>query len=513
MDLDIIGKIKETAMHFPERTASTNGRDRLSYKELWEYSERLAVCLKNELGEEKQPLAVYGHKSPWMLVCFLACVKAGHGYCPIDISVPDARVEMILHSLPEGPVLAAEQNCSVPGDKEVWSFQQIQEICQMEKMDCCEPDTYVKGDGIWYMIFTSGSTGTPKGVQITADCLHHFTDWAVNLGGAASAEAMRESEEQNLIFLNQAPFSFDLSVMDLYTSLACGGTLYCLEKNVQADYRLLMEHLANAKANVWVSTPSFAEMCLCEQSFCADRMEGMRLFLFCGETLGNRTVAKLQQRFPEAVIINTYGPTESTVAVTGVIVTPEINEKRNPLPVGKAKPGTQILIFDENGQELPEGKKGEVIIAGNTVSPGYYGQPALTEKAFFEIDGMRAYRTGDRGYLENGQLFYCGRIDLQIKYHGYRIELEDIENNIRKLPYIEHVVVLPRERGGKVSSLMAYVVEKSIVEDEKTENDRLKQELLSFLPEYMVPKKFVFLDTMPMTANGKADRKKLGGGL
>ena len=124
---------------------------------------------------------------------------------------------------------------------------------------------------------------------------------------------------------------------------------------------------------------------------------------------------------------------------------------------------------------------------------------------------LRGYHTGDKGYLKNGLLYYCGRIDLQVKLHGYRIELEDIENNLRKLPDIRHAVVLPNIRNQKVSSLTAYVTEQKFPNDTKAETARLKEQLSSFLPDYMIPKKFVFLEQMPMTINGKADRRSLEG--
>ena len=247
-------------------------------------------------------------------------------------------------------------------------------------------------------------------------------------------------------------------------------------------------------------------------------MPQMQVFLFCGETLGNRTARKLQERFPHSCVVNTYGPTESTVAVTDVLVTREVEQQENPLPVGRARPGTTIEIWDEEGKILPEGEKGEIIIIGDTVSTGYYGRPDLTEKSFFVVDSgyalIRGYHTGDKGYLKDGMLYYCGRIDLQIKLHGYRIELEDIENNIRRLPWIEHVVVVPNSRGGRVTSLTAYVVRRDGVPDEAHTAEaaqKMRDELQQFLPDYMVPKKTVFLDQMPMTNNGKADRKLLGG--
>lgn len=459
--MDIIKAIKDYASAFPERIAVRNGDRMLTYEQLWEYSDRLADWLLENGDSGKAPVAVYGHKDPWMLVCFLGCVKSGRAYCPIDISVPDARVETILRTLPSKFALTTEALCADAGDKRVVDISGLKHITvEGDGSDGAVSERdWVSGDETYYIIFTSGSTGTPKGVQITADCLNHYLDWSVGLGSTPQ-------EKSGQVFLNQAPFSFDLSVMDLYTSLASGGTLYCLEKTVQADYRALMRSLGESGANVWVSTPSFAEVCLSERAFAEEMMPDLQVFLFCGETLGNRTAKKLQERFPKARIVNTYGPTESTVAVTDVLVTPELGQQESPLPVGRAKPGTRIEICDPDGAVLPEGEKGEIIIIGDTVSTGYYGQPELTEKAFFVCDTgkqkkQRGYRTGDKGYLKDGMLYYCGRIDLQVKLHGYRIELEDIENNIRKLPQVEHVVVVPNSRGGKVSSLTAYIVKRS----------------------------------------------------
>lgn len=527
--MDILRELQRYAQEIPERAAIRCGDVVLTYEELWKYSDALAMWIlhrekakagvKGEvLLEAKHPIAVYGHKNPWMLVCFLACVKAGHAYCPIDWSVPEARTERILRSLPSEIVFATETLHADVGEKQVIKLLQMQQLAGdgrngtpeeygTEALKECKAETnWVRGSETWYIIFTSGSTGMPKGVQISADCLNHYLDWSVGLGSS-------REEKRGQVFLNQAPFSFDLSVMDLYTCLASGGTLYCLEKSVQSDYRCLMESLEESGANVWVSTPSFAEVCLSEHSFAEEKLPGLTVFLFCGETLGNRTVRKLQERFPKARIVNTYGPTESTVAVTDVLVTPELAEGIEPLPVGRAKPGTRIEIWDENGCVLPDGEKGEVIILGDTVSTGYYGQEDLTARAFFTDakTGERGYRTGDKGYLEQGMLFYCGRIDLQIKLHGYRIELEDIENNIRHLSGVEHVAVLPNVRDGKVKSLTAYVVEGEVPQDARAESARLKQDLLQYVPDYMVPKKFVFLEQMPMTDNGKADRKRLGG--
>lgn len=600
----------------PEQVVMIGQGRKMTYRELWLFSDRLAAWLLKQEGNSGigMPIAVYGHKHPWMLVCFLGCVKSGRAYCPIDISVPDARVDMILSALPSDTVLATETMQNVCG-KNVIGMGALEKIFHDESLLPPDHSYWVSGDETYYIIFTSGSTGIPKGVEISADCLGNYLDWSVGLGTSPE-------QKKGQIFLNQAPFSFDLSVMDLYTCLASGGTLYCLEKEIQSDYGKLMQALRESGANVWVSTPSFADVCLSEPKFNRELMPNLQVFLFCGETLGNRTARKLMERFPEALVVNTYGPTESTVAVTDVLVTPELAVSSAALPVGRAKPGTRIEIRDTEGRCVPEGEKGEIVIIGNTVSMGYYGQEELTKRAFFLVPSVknrlssdqaedkstgdkntgdsgqsceRAYRTGDEGYLQDGMLYYSGRIDLQIKLHGYRIELEDIENNIRRLPEIEHAVVIPNQRAGKVTSLTAYVVlsrqmesdshgvvdqeaengrhdfvdkgaesgqhgavcrevesgqydvvcreaesgqhgavcrevesgQHSVVcrkretyvqetarwkpEDEKAASAKLRTRLAEFLPSYMIPKKFVFLEHMPMTNNGKADRKLLGG--
>ena len=156
--LNILQKIRGYAQNVPERTAVRCGAEALTYRELWEYSDVLAAWLKAQAGEEKQPLAVYGHKNPWMLVCFLACVKSGHGYCPIDISVPDARTAMILQALPDGPVLTTEDMQVDAGTKRVLTLEEIRKLAGAKNSNAPSETDWVTGDDTWYIIFTSGST-------------------------------------------------------------------------------------------------------------------------------------------------------------------------------------------------------------------------------------------------------------------------------------------------------------------------------------------------------------------
>lgn len=490
--------------------------DTLTWKDLDAWSDALAAYLYQlEMDDPRCPLVVYGHKSIYMLVCFLACVKSGHAYCPVDDSMPQQRVEDIIACV-GAPVILTTEKLSMATDSSVLTLERIREICETPAPVHVEDLVPVRDEETYYIIFTSGSTGKPKGVQITRACLENFISWGIHLGDDACSISM---EEHVLHFLNQAPFSFDLSVMDVYLSLYTGGRICAVSRQVQNTPSLLYEALSDANIHVWVSTPSFADVCLSDPCFSQELLPEVNRFLFCGEILTNRTAARLREQFPKAVVVNTYGPTESTVAVTETVVDDQMIETISPLPVGKTRNGTWLYILDEQGNQLPEGERGEVVIVGDTVSPGYFKNPEQTDKVFavttVEGTSYRLYHTGDKGYLQDGQLYYCGRIDFQIKLHGYRIEIEDIENNLVKIPGVEKAAVIPNYRNGKVSSLTAYLSYPGMEHKDNKEQFQLTQkiraELGQLLPAYMLPKKFVYMDHLPLTNNGKVDRRNIGG--
>jgi D-alanine--poly(phosphoribitol) ligase subunit 1 len=209
-----------------------------------------------------------------------------------------------------------------------------------------------------------------------------------------------------------------------------------------------------------------------------------------------------------------YGPTEATVATTSINIDAAILERYSPLPVGSVMPGTKIFIVDENAVERSGNERGEIIIAGPNVSPGYTGRPDLTDRAFFDYRGVRAYKTGDLGRFHDSLLFFDGRIDEQIKLSGYRIELGDVEANLRELPTVHDAIVIPVLKSGTAQSLTAFVrlAARNETSDFKLAHN-LRSQLGERLPAYMLPRKFVFLNAFPMTANGKVDRTALAKSL
>lgn len=482
--MDLLAQIDQWGVVSPERVAHVSEARALSYGGLRAQSDALAAWLEGKLGDNRAPVAVIGHKEPEMLVAFLGVVKSGRAYVPIDLSIPAQRAERIVHNA--GCALTL-----TPGTV----IEALAGPAALAGTRC------VSGDDPCYIIFTSGSTGEPKGVVITLNCLTAFVTWM--LGEQKFAERAET-------FLNQAPFSFDLSVMDLYCCLATGGTLFSITKEAIANPKVLYQQFAQSGLTTWVSTPSFAQMCLIEKSFGAAMLPNLRRFLFCGETLANETAAQLLDRFPDAAVWNTYGPTEATVATTSIRVDRDVLAQHSPLPVGFAMPGTHISIMGESGAPVAEGERGEIVIIGPNVSPGYLGRPDLTDRAFFTIESTHGYRTGDWGRTRDGLIFFEGRMDGQIKLFGYRIELGDIEAHLRSLPGIADAVVLVVEKGGRPDSLAGFVVLRQRGSGSDFEIGLgLKKQLAERIPAYMVPRKFWFLDAFPMTPNGKADRRKL----
>lgn len=510
----VLKKITDNCASFPNRKAYSTEmksgdeyrRIDLTYEELGRYSLGISNYIKEHLSSRK-PVIVIGHKHPYLIASFVGCSRSGRAYVPVDSGFPIARIKDIIDTVEPELVICTDD--SIEADFEVNTIYKndIEDIIKSEQaMD--DESSWVADEDDYYIIFTSGSTGKPKGVKLSSNCLDNFIDWALTLKEDGSLD-----DGRHRVYINQAPYSFDLSVFDLYMALSTGGTIAAITKDLQSDMEEMYRFIELMDPNIWISTPSFAEIALMGDVFNQKLMPNLEEFIFCGETLTNNTAHKLSVAFEEALVINTFGPTESTVAVTGIIVDKEIREKYNPLPIGIAKHGTYIYIMDEDGNILPDGEKGEIVIVGDTVSPGYWNNEEKTKEAFgaMNVDGVdyRLYHTRDKGYYMDGLLFYSGRLDLQIKLHGYRIEIEDIERNLMNVSGIERAVVLPDYVDGEVSSLTAYVVSKNEIKSTLKERRRIREELKSFIPEYMVPRNFAFKESLPVTNNGKVDRKKL----
>ena len=472
-----------------------------TYGDLKTDSDALAAKIDSLGLAPKSPVVVYGGQEYEMLATFVALTKAGHAYIPIDSHSALERVTAILEVAEPSLIIAITDFPLADTDAAILSLEEVR-AAYAEKT-AYEMSHPVKGDDNYYIIFTSGTTGKPKGVQISHDNLLSFTNWMIT------------DKEFSTPSRPQPPYSFDLSVMYWAPTLALGGTLYALPSSLTQDFKQLFEAILSLPVAIWTSTPSFADMAMLSEDFNSQKMPGITHFYFDGEELTVKTAQKLRERFPEARIINAYGPTEATVALSAVAITDEMLATLKRLPIGYTKEDSPTFVIDANGQKLPNGQQGEIIVCGPAVSKGYLNNPEKTAEAFFEFEGLPAYHTGDVGTMtDEGLLLYGGRMDFQIKFNGYRIELEDVSQNLNKSKYIEAAVAVPRyNKDHKVQNLLAYVILKDgVAEQFDREIDitkAIKEDLQDIMMSYMMPSKFLYRESLPLTPNGKIDIKGL----
>ena len=440
-----------------------------------------------------------------MLATFVALTKSGHAYIPIDSHSALERVAAIVEVAEPSLIIAINDFPLVDVAAPIFSAEQVQTA--FREGASYELSHPVQGDDNYYIIFTSGTTGKPKGVQISHNNLLSFTNWMITDKEFATPERPQ--------MLAQPPYSFDLSVMYWAPTLALGGTLFALPSAVTQDFKQLFETILSLPIAIWTSTPSFADMALLSDDFNSQKLPQLTHFYFDGEELTVKTAQKLRDRFPQARIINAYGPTEATVALSAVAVTDEMLQNCKRLPIGYTKADSPTFVIDEEGQKVPNGQQGEIIVCGPAVSKGYLNNPEKTAEAFFEFEGLPAYHTGDVGSMtDEGLLLYGGRMDFQIKFNGFRIELEDVSQNLNKSKYVESAVAVPRyNKDHKVQNLLAYVILKDgVAEQFEREIDitkAIKEDLQDIMMSYMMPSKFLYRETLPLTPNGKIDIKGL----
>ncbi|MDB8660730.1 D-alanine--poly(phosphoribitol) ligase subunit DltA [Streptococcus anginosus] len=476
-----------------------------TYHDLKVDSDSLAAKIDSLALPEKSPVVVFGGQEYDMLATFVALTKSGHAYIPIDSHSALERVTVIVEVAQPSLIIAINdfplKDVNIP----ILDLAAVQTaFAAKHPYEITHP---VKGDDNYYIIFTSGTTGKPKGVQISHGNLLSFTNWMIT-----DKEFATPARPQ---MLAQPPYSFDLSVMYWAPTLALGGTLFAVPSAITQDFKQLFETILNLPIAIWTSTPSFADMAMLSEDFNAEKMPGITHFYFDGEELTVKTAQKLRNRFPNARIINAYGPTEATVALSAVAITDDMLTNMKRLPIGYTKADSPTFVIDEDGNKLPNGEQGEIIVSGPAVSKGYMNNPEKTAEAFFEFEGLPAYHTGDVGTMtDEGLLLYGGRMDFQIKFNGFRIELEDVSQNLNKSKYIDSAVAVPRyNKDHKVQNLLAYVILKDGIKEQfEREIDitkAIKEDLQDIMMSYMMPSKFLYRDSLPLTPNGKIDIKGL----
>ena len=460
-------------------------KENFKLKDKLVYLSKSSNCTYSELEDKVKKIYSYlikenitgrvvciGHKEIEMLASFIACSFVGITYVPVDVSLPKKRLEYILKDVNPSLVLNKDK---------------ITEILDREVEEDIILDIKMRVEDVYYIIYTSGSTGNPKGVEVTYANLESFVKWFVNV-----------LPKENIKVLNTALFSFDLSVADIYFSLYTASTLCIAESNFVTNAKGLYDELKWLDVNVTVMTPSYAYMLLTDKSFNSKLLPNLDTMYFCGETLTKKTVDRLKERFAGVQIINSYGPTECTVAISSIDVT---NIEENRFPVGYIKEDTHVYILDENLEETTG--KGEIVITGDSVAKGYSN---LDTDKFFVYKDRWAYRTGDIGYIKDNILNFDSRKDIQIKFMGHRIELEDITANILNVDDVENAVTFTKKNEETIVTRIISCVK--LKETSNLDAKTLETILKEKLPMYMIPK-IKLVDEIKLNANGKIDKKQM----
>jgi amino acid adenylation domain-containing protein len=491
----------------PQAIAVVFEKRQLSYRELNARANRLASDLIRLGVGPEQLVGICLERSLEMVVGILGVLKAGGAYVPLDPLYPKDRLAFMLEDSEIQVVLTQERltSCLPPHKAEVVYLDALDQSSAFEASQAfINPDNRTTADNTAYVIYTSGSTGKPKGVLIT-----HY-----NVTRLLQATHSWFHFDQNDIWTLFHSYAFDFSVWEIWGALLYGGRLvvvpYWVSRSPEMFHRLLSEE----KVTVLNQTPSaFGQLIEAEKSSVSSSDLALRLVLFGGEALDFRILKPWFDRHGDQrpQLVNMYGITETTVHVTyRPITTVDLSVSRGSL-IGEPIPDLELYVLDRSQNLVPIGVPGELYVGGAGVGRGYLNRPELTAERFvpnpFRPEaGQRLYRSGDLvRYLPNRDLEYRGRIDAQIKIRGFRIELGEIEAVLRQHAAVREVVVISRGEKPTEQRLLAYVVPTQKAPTISELNDFLRQKL----PEYMVPSAFVFLDALPLTSNGKIDRRNL----
>lgn len=498
-DQTIAQIFEQQVLLYPEKTAVEFKVNRLSYLELDQKANCVAHMLMDKGIGKDSIVGILVKRSVNMIVGIMGILKAGAAYMPISDEYPKNRIQYMME----------DSKATIVLTENVLKEQ----VCYVNHVVCIDNDELYKNYSnerlvnttdsrdLAYVIYTSGTTGKPKGVMLENRSV-------VNLIYSLYDKVYQRYEGDLKIALI-APYIFDASVKQIFASLLLGHTLHIIPEEARVDGELLLDYYIANSIDISDGTPihlSILSNCSQEQL----RLIPIRCFLIGGEALHNGIVesilGKCNRNDKTLDIVNVYGPTECCVDATSYLINQDnCNED---IVIGKPLNNVRLYVLDKYQKIVPIGIPGELYISGDGVARGYMNSQELTRSAFMEDcyhEGMRMYRTGDLvKWTEEGTIKYLGRIDHQVKIRGFRIELGEIEKQLLKHKDIKEAVVLARDNDFDNKYLCAY-----LTADSKISIDEIRRYLLEELPEYMIPSYFVQLDQLPVTTNGKVDRKLL----
>lgn len=486
--------IEQQASQTPDALAVIAGTERLTYRELDQWANRLANRLRDEGVGPEALVGVIASRRAETVVGFLAVLKAGGAYVPIDPEQPVERMRTMLSDAGVRVVLAADEKAMTLQEAPCDTWIGIDDVVGY---DDTAPESGVGPGNIAYVIYTSGSTGTPKGVVIPHRQIVNSTLARTAFG--------REAPESYAIPVS---LSFDASAAGLYWTLITGGRVV-LPDEEQVRNPVLLARLVQAEQITHIThMPSYYQLLL---SAGGRKLMSLRDISAGGDVFPAQLAIDHYKQLPWARLYNDYGPTEVTVWATAQLA--EAEEAGASVPIGRPIQNTRVYLLDGELNPVPIGVPGEIYIAGENIARGYHGQPRMTADRFvpdpFSASGGRLYRSGDLArYLPDGRLEFVGRADTQVKIRGFRIELGEIENALqRDAAVLSAVVVVRRNAINEENELVGYVRPADGAEPPTA--DHLTAHLRKLLPQYMIPSAFVTCEEFPVNAHGKVDRAAL----
>ncbi|MDF3255355.1 non-ribosomal peptide synthetase [Bacillus velezensis] len=480
----------------PHRPALRFPGGMLTYAELDQYTDRLAVRLCQKGVRKESMVGVLAERSPEMAVSVLAVLKAGGAYVPLDPDYPEDRLRYMLEDS-GACLLLAQPGLSVSGFSGETLEVSLSSLTNETETGAVSDEA--DADSLAYIIYTSGSTGTPKGVAV------EHRQAAAFLSGMQGQFPLTEED----VIVLKSSFSFDASIWQLFWWTISGASVYLLPAGWEKDPVRMIEAFSSEKVTTAHFIPamvnSFLDALETEPAETRARLGRTLTRVFAGgEALSPLTAARFADLLPETMLIHGYGPTEATVDAAFYVCDRKQDSGRTRLPIGKPVPGARLYVLDSRGTIQPAGVAGELYIAGTGVARGYLNRPELTEERFVDdpfYPGERMYQTGDIArWTEDGLVEWLGRSDGQVKVRGYRIEPGEIEAAIRRIDGIREAAVTARTEEGE-TALYAYI--------EGRKSDDVRAELATRLPAYMMPAQFIEMSEWPVTPSGKLDRRAL----
>jgi len=502
----ILDYLESSAAKYNDKIACADELKEMTYCELVGQAKGIGASLANVI-KPRQAVAVYMEKSCDTLSLFLGVVYAGGYYCMLDTTHPADRINVILNTL-DANVLVVDGKSVAKAEKLGFSGKII-DIEGLKKSDISKEDQdkldSVRGQLLdidpLYSIFTSGSTGVPKGVIVNHRSTIDFIDCFTETFNITSDDVMG----------NQAPFDFDVSVKDIYSCLKTGATLQIIPKRFFSFPTKLLDFLDDRNVTTLVWAVSALCIVTTLKGFDYKRPGKLNKIMFSGEVMPIKHLNGWREQYPDATFVNLYGPTEITCNCTYYVIDREFGLE-DKLPMGEAFANERVFLLDDDNALVDAARPnelGEICVSGTAVTMGYIKNPEKTAESFVQnpLNSQWTeiiYRTGDLGYYdEKGELFFSSRKDFQIKHMGHRIELGEIETAMNAVEGLLRSCCIFHQEENKI--LGFFEVEEGSELDRKGVTHALKEKI----PQWMIPNVLIKVETMPLTKNGKIDRKEL----